>query len=203
MTPVFISSRNRHVAVFGGGRVALRKCLHFKGFSISVTAESILPGIRDLASEVHEEKLTAESASARMAGADIVIAATDDRGLNDSIRDLAESRGIPVNSAHGGGDLLIPSTLRRKGYTVTVSTEGRAPAFPPYVIDRIDGFLGDDYDAMLDLMIRLRTEIRDTIPTQPGRAAFLAEVLNDGTVWELLRGDDPESAYTRAMGMMP
>ena len=40
------------MTVFGGGRVALRKCRHFEGFRIRVVSEDVLPELRDLASEV-------------------------------------------------------------------------------------------------------------------------------------------------------
>ena len=134
-----------------------------------------------------------------MDGSDIVVAATSDHALNDSIRDLSMSKGIMTNSAHGGGDVLIPSTLKREGYTVTVSSEGRVPAFPPYVIQRIDELLDPSYDRMLELLMMLRREIRTRIPTQPERAKYLADILADGEVWDLLRKDDIQSAFDLSM----
>ena len=145
------------------------------------------------------EAVDPETAGRYMDGSDIVVAATYDHGLNDAIRDVSMSRGIMTNSAHGGGDVLIPSTLHRDGYTVTVSSEGRVPAFPPYVIERIDGFLDQSYDSMLELLVELRKVIRDRIPTQPGRAEFLASVLADEAVWGMLRDGDKEGAYERAL----
>ena len=119
--------------------------------------------------------------------------------LNDAIRDVSMSRSIMTNSAHGGGDVLIPSTLHRDGFTVTVSSEGRVPAFPPYVIERIDEFLDPSYDSMLELLVELRKVIRDRIPTQPGRAEFLAGVLADGDIWTMLRQGDRDGAYAAAL----
>ena len=199
MSPVFISPGNRKVTVFGGGRVALRKCLHFEGFRIKVIAEEVLPEIRDIAEEVILEKVDPETAGDLMEGSDIVVAATNDHALNDSIRDISISKGILTNSAHGGGDLLIPSVLKRDGYTVTVSTEGRVAAFPPYVIRMIDTFLDESYDNMLALLMRIRPAIRDRIGTQPARAKFLADVLDDAEIWEILRSGDIDWAYETAM----
>ena len=68
-----------------------------------------------------------------------------------------------------------------------MSSEGRVPAFPPYVIERIDEMLDPSYDAMLALLVDLRAVIRERIPTQPARAEFLAGVLADEGVWDLLR----------------
>ena len=199
MSPIVLSPGNRLVTVFGGGNVALRKCRHFEGFRIRVVADRILPELRDLADEVVDSAVDTSTAGEYMDGSDIVVAATSDHALNDSIRDLSMSKGIMTNSAHGGGDVLIPSTLKREGYTVTVSSEGRVPAFPPYVIQRIDELLDPSYDRMLELLMMLRREIRTRIPTQPERARFLADILADEEVWDLLRKDDIQSAFDLSM----
>ena len=199
MSPISLSPGNRLVVVFGGGRVALRKCRHFEGFRIRVVSPEVLPELESLAEEVVREAVDPDTAGRFMDGADIVVAATASHELNDAIRDVSMSRGIMTNSAHGGGDVLIPSTLHRDGYTVTVSSEGRVPAFPPYVIQKIDGFLDPSYDAMLALLVDLRAVIRDRIPTQPGRAEFLAGVLADEGIWALLVEGDSEGAYRAAL----
>ncbi len=199
MSPIFLSPGNRKVTVFGGGRVALRKCQHFEGFRIKVIADQILPELAELADETVCERVDPSTAGELMEGSDIVVAATSDHALNDAIRDISMGKGIMTNSAHGGGDLLIPSVLKRDGYTVTVSSEGRVPAFPPYVVGKLDGFLDGSYDRMLSLLVRVRPEIRTRIPTQPERARFLADILADDGIWDLLRSGKEEEAYAEAM----
>ena len=203
MSPVFLSARGRSVAVFGGGPVALRKCRHFDGFRIRVIADRILPELEELADETVRQRVDSETAGQYMEGADIVVAATDSHEINDMIRDISLSKGIMTNSAHGGGDVLIPSVLRRPSYTVTVSSEGRVPAFPPYVVRKLEEFLDPSYDSMMDLLVRLRAEIRDRIPTQPGRAEYLAAVLDSKEVWDLLRKDMADEAFDAAEKMIP
>ena len=199
MSPILLSPGNRLVTVFGGGRVALRKCRHFDGFRIRVVSEEVMPELRGLAEEILIDSIDRDNVLRYVEGSDIVVAATSDHALNDMIRDTAMSRGIMTNSAHGGGDVLIPSTLHRDGFTVTVSSEGRVPAFPPYVIERIDEFLDPSYDSMLELLVELRKVIRDRIPTQPGRAKFLADVLADEGIWGMLRDGDADGAYEAAL----
>ncbi len=199
MSPIYLSPGNRKVVVFGGGKVALRKCLHFEGFHIRVIAKEILPELKELSDESIIDEISAESVPRYIGDADIVIAATSNHELNDSIRDASLSMGKMTNSAHGGGDVLIPSVLKRPGYSVTVSSEGRVPAFPPYVVRALDDFLDPSYDRMLDLLMRVRPVIRDRIPTQPGRAEFLANVLDNEEVWGLLRAGKEDEAFERVM----
>ena len=195
MSPIYLSPGNRTVVIFGGGKVALRKCLHFKGFHIKVIASEVLPELRDVVDEVIEKEIDPETAAPLMEGADIVVAATSDHGLNDAIRDISLSKGIMTNSAHGGGDVLIPSVLKRSGYSVAVSSEGRVPAFPPYVIKALDGFLDQSYDSMLDLLVKVRPIVKEKIATQPERAAFLAGVLDSAEIWALLKEGKEEEAF--------
>lgn len=159
----------------------------------------VIPELRELAEEVIIGEIRPESIPGWIEGSDIVVAATSDHGLNDTIRDISMSKGIMSNSAHGGGDVLIPSTLHRDGWTVCVSSEGRVPAFPPYVIDRIDELLDASYDRMLELLYALRGDIKGRIATQPERAAFLAGVLADEDIWRLLEED--KSAEARQLAL--
>lgn len=100
-----------------------------------------------------------------------------------------------TNSANGGGNILIPSTLHRDGFTVAVSSQGNAPIFPPYVIKKIDEYLDSSYDRMLKLLSMLRFRIRDNIYTQQDRAKFLDSILNDNKVWDILRSKDVSIAF--------
>ena len=43
MSPILLSPGDRLVTVFGGGKVALRKCRHFEGFRIRVVSPEVLP----------------------------------------------------------------------------------------------------------------------------------------------------------------
>ncbi len=199
MSPIALSPGNRLIVVFGGGKVALRKCRHFDGFRIRVVSPEVLPELEELAESVAREAVDSDTVGRHMEGADIVVAATSSHELNNAIRNVSMSRGILTNSAHGGGDVFIPSTLHRDGYTVTVSSERCVPVFPPYVIARINEFLDPSYDAMLELLVSLRKVIRDRIPTQPGRAEFLAGVLADRDVWDLLRDGDAAGAESLAL----
>lgn len=198
MVPVFLDPAGRKIVVFGGGAVALRKCKHFEGFRIEVVAEEALPEVAEAAEAVVRSTVTAGNAGLFMDGADMVIAATSSKELNGAIRDAAMKRGIPVNSAHGGGDVLIPSTLRRGGFTVAVSSEGSAPAFPPYVVAQIDGFLDESYEKMLGLLVELRPAVMGQIGTQPERAEALERIIKDPEIWRMLRSGDEEGALYAA-----
>ena len=199
MVPVFLCpDKKRKIVVFGGGDVALRKCRQFDGFRIMVVAERIVSGIREVCDEVVCERFDPSDISAYINGAFIAVAATDSKELNAAIAASAKAAGILVNSAHGGGDVLLPSSVRKNGYTVSVSSEGSVPAFPPYVAKKIDEFLGDEYDLMLDLLKEIRKEIRTRVKEQSDRAKLLADILNDDDIWHMLEVKDTDGALDAA-----
>lgn len=200
MISLLMSPEGMGVLVIGGGMVALRKCMHFKGADITLISEEIVPGIEDAAGNVIKKKVTAAEIKGLMSGYDIIIAATNDAAVNSEIRDEALRRGLYVNSAHGGGKLLIPSVLRRDRYTVSVSSEGTLPAFPPYVVEELETFLDERFDVMFDVLAESRKMCAGK-GTQAERAEFLRKVAHDPEVRAFATAGDKESALGRAKAL--
>ncbi len=197
MIPLLISPEGLRVLIIGGGKVALRKCLHFSGADITVVAEDVVPGIEAEAAAVIKKRVSASDVFAIMEDFDTIVAATDDPAMNSEIRDEGLRLGLYVNSAHGGGNMVIPSVLRRERYVVSVSTEGKLPAFPPYVIEELDIFLDERFDAMFDVLACSRSMCAGK-GTQPERTEFLRRVARDPEVNRLARSGDTETALKRA-----
>ena len=183
--PIFVESSRLKIIVFGGGNVALRKCRYFSDGEITVITRDILPELEEIASKVVIGDIP-DDVKQLIDPFDLVIAATNDKDLDNRIRDDALFMGINVNSAHGGGNFLIPSVLKRDGYYVAVSSEGKVPAFPPYIVEELDTFLGAKYDRMLDLMVDMRKYALKNISPQHRRREFLEDVIHDKEIQRLV-----------------
>ncbi len=201
MVPLMIEAASLKVLFIGGGKVALRKAEHLRDCHITVISKDIINELRDLSSNIIDRGFVPEDLEL-INQHDIVIAATDDRDMNDSIVTESRARGVLVNSVNGGGDFMIPSTLRRDDFTICASTEGAAPVLPPFLIRTIDGMLDSRYDLMAALIKRVRSELRNHITDQKERARFLEAILEDENIWKTV-DDDPEKAYQAVMGMVP
>ncbi len=196
--PIFVEASKYKIIVFGGGNVALRKCRYFQGADITVMTREILPELRDIVTKVIIGDIP-DDVKDIVDPYDLVIAATDDKELNAKIRNDAAFMGISVNSAHGGGNVLIPSVLKRDKYTVAVSSQGRVPAFPPYLIEEIDSFLDSKYDRMLDLMIEMRAYALENISPQHKRREFLESVIYDADIQAAVADDKMKEAKKLAL----
>ena len=196
--PIYIEASKLKIIVFGGGRVAYRKCDYFKEAEITVMTREILPELKGIVSKVIISDIP-DDVRQIIDSYDMVIAATDDKQLNDRIRDDALYMGINVNSAHGGGNVLIPSVLKRDSYMVAVTTEGRNPSFPPYVVKELDSFLDEKYDRLLDLMVEMRSFAKENIATQHDRQEFQQAIINNERIRELVAIGDMDSARKEAL----
>ena len=201
MVPLFIEPASLRVLFIGGGEVALRKAEHLRDCIITVISKDIKDELRSISTNIIHRAFTDADLS-MIAEHDLVIAATDDHGLNDSIVRESRSKSVLVNSVNGGGDFMIPSTLRRDDFTICASTEGKAPVLPPHLISTIDGMLDIRYDLMASLIKRVRMEIRHRVTDQKERALLLEAILADEGIWSLVQ-DDAEKAYRKAMEAVP
>lgn len=200
--PIYMEASKLRIIVFGGGNVALRKCRYFQGAEITVMSREILPELKEIVSNVIIGDIP-EDVRQTIDSYDMVIAATDDKELNCRIRDDALYMGINVNSAHGGGNILIPSVLKREGYSVAVSSGGRVPAFPPYMVNELERFLEPKYDRMLELMVDMRKYAMDNISPQHKRRQFLESVINDSDVQASVAAGHMKEARRLALKKVP
>jgi len=123
--PIFLNVSGKRAVVVGGGPVAVRKAkgLLEAGARVVVIAP-------DLAAELPVEWRKRRYRTGDLKGAALAFAATNDRAVNARVRSEANSLGIPVNVADAPEecDFLVPARIRKNGFHVAISTDGRDPA---------------------------------------------------------------------------
>jgi siroheme synthase-like protein len=188
MLPLWLDLSSRKAVVFVGGPVGRRKANYLAAEAgVTVVSEDFSEGFDR---SVHKVMGRAEDHLAAMVGAaDLVVAATNDRQLNDAIAEEAARQGKLCNRADGLSTFLIPSVVERENYKVAVSTEGRSPGMSKYLRLELDQFLGQRYDLMVGLQEELRELVKEAVPSQREREERLWKVLKDPRVWDLLETD--------------
>jgi len=93
---------------------------------ITVVAPDVHPDIEALAARGGVRLLRREYRLTDISGADLVLAATDDSGLNEMICDDCRLRGIPVNVSSDKAlcDFYFPGIVREGGVVVGVTASG-------------------------------------------------------------------------------
>ena len=158
--PVGLLLTGQPCLVVGGGRIAARKAsaLLAAGAVVTAIAEDFGPVFDGL--DVRRVKRRYRSGD--LAGYRIVIAATGDRDSDAVIYSDGEAAGTFVNSADDPEfcSFYLPAVLRRGRVTISVSTDGVAPALSAWVRDRIAAAIDDDLKALAEVVAALRAEIR-------------------------------------------
>src|SRR5262245_52762647 len=126
--PVVLKLAGRHAVVVGGGEVAEHKAhsLLESGARVTIVSPEINPGLRRLAAAGSLSILAREYESKDIQGAFLVIAATDNPAVQETVWRDAQSSRVLVNTVDEPDrcDFIMPSVIRRDDLIVSVSTSG-------------------------------------------------------------------------------
>ena len=132
--PVFLRIRNAPCLVVGGGAVALRKVelLLSAGASVTVVSKSQDHRILNLVQQQKITHLKCEFSPDLIKGMHLVVAATDDRTVNQQVSETAIAHAIPVNVVDQPelSSFIVPSIVDRTPVIVAIGTGGTAPRPP-------------------------------------------------------------------------
>ncbi|MCA1848752.1 MAG: bifunctional precorrin-2 dehydrogenase/sirohydrochlorin ferrochelatase [Actinobacteria bacterium] len=154
--PIFLDLSGRRCVVVGGGEVAnrkARKLLQARARVVVISPE-VGAELESVAVEVHRRPY----GEGDLEGAYLAFAATDSREVNAAVAREAEERGIPVNVADrpSEGDFALPSTLRRGGLQVAVSTGGASPTLARKIKDELEEVFGPEWAGIVEELGRSR-----------------------------------------------
>ena len=141
--------------VVGGGKVAERKISTLRdcGARIRMVSPSATTKLRDLAKRGKIEWIHRHLRDSDIKGVRIVVAATDDRDVNERVSRLARKYKIWVNVVDKPilSDFISPALFSVKKSIVTVYTDGKDP-----VLSRdLKNFLKERWDDFLSYRNRL------------------------------------------------
>ena len=169
--PVFLNIREKRCVVVGGGEVALRKVkvLLEYGADVMVVSPSACSELGVLADEQKIEILLRRYRTADLEGAFIVIAASDERDVNQAITSDAKRQKILVNVVDdpAGSDFIIPSSMSRGDLAVAVSTGGKSPALARKLKNELELYFGEEYIVLTELVAEVREELKN-MGVKPG-----------------------------------
>ena len=159
--PVNLIVEGRSCLVVGGGGIAARKVagLVSCGARVHVVAPEVGDEVKAQPGVTWEER---PYRSGDLEGHRLVVAATDDRSVNEAVYQDAEAAGIWVNGADDPEhcSFTLPSVIRRGSLLITVSTGGRSPALARWLRQRLEEEIGPEYEVLLDLLAEERETIK-------------------------------------------
>jgi len=189
--------------VIGGGKVAARKVesLLAAGAKIKVISPRLTPGLQLLSDSGEITVLPRPYHDGDLAGAFLVIAATDDPAVNESVWCEAEGRGCLINAVDDPlhSNFILPAIVKREELSIAVSTGGSSPALARRLREQIEKLIGPEYGILAHLMADLRSELMAAFP--PGEARLEAALrVIDSDILSIVQqhGRDAALEYGRA-----
>ncbi|MCR4303248.1 MAG: siroheme synthase CysG [Gallionella sp.] len=200
--PIFADVRARLCLVVGGGEVARRKAgvLLEAGARVRVVAPEIVPA---LAEQQRVETVVKRFEAQHLDGVALVIAATNDRGVNRQVSEMARARNIPVNVVDDPGlcSFIMPAILDRSPMMVAFSSGGASPVLTRIMRGKLETMIPQNYSRLAAFAERFRELVKQRV-TNPARRRIFWENALEGVVAEKVLTGDESSAETMLQQML-
>lgn len=213
--PVMLAVRGARCVVVGGGAVAGRRVgsLLEAGARVVVVAPEVSTPLSDLAAarehradgEDDHGTLTIARRAVKEAdvdGAMLVIAATDDPGVNAQVADWCARRGVLVNrvDAPTHGNVVIPAHARHGPVTLAVSVAGISAQAATTIRRELSASLDPVWPGLLEAARPYRALIQARFTGR--RRADLLAALCDATARAVFKASGPDGFKAHLDGMI-
>jgi len=174
--PAFLKIAGKRVVVVGAGPVAASKLegLLAAGARVRVVAPDIVEAIAEAPVEIVRRPFTASD----LDDAWYVVAAAPP-SVNRAVAAAAEERRLFVNAVDDpeNASVYLGAVVRRHGFTLAISTDGRAPALAGLLREGIEAILPHDLDTWLRVAQAERQRwLEEGVPMDARRYRLLAAI---------------------------
>lgn len=165
--PVFLKLEFLDTLIVGGGNVGLEKLTAILKNSptarITLVARTIQEEIKKLAEQhpsviLHERNFKLWD----LWDKDLVMLATDNRNLHETIRKFARTRRLLINVADTPDlcDFYLGAVVTRGHLKIGISTNGKSPTIAKRIREYLEEALPEDMNSLLENMERIRNQIK-------------------------------------------
>lgn len=207
--PLLLDLHDKTCLVVGTGRVGTRKIKTLLKASphriVALDTSCASAEIHELAAiypalVLHTRPFTEED----LIGVDLVFACTCNRELNQRIASLCKKKHILCNitDAPNEGDVILPSIIERGDLLLALSTSGNSPALCKKIRQELDCHFGQEYEALLVLMGRIRTAVLAIGQDSDDNAACFRALVNSSII-DALKDQDTQKMQDILQTILP
>lgn len=196
--PIFTKLDNRPCLVVGGGDIALRKVhlLLKAGSEVTVCAPELHAKLLE---KEQRQQITVirELFSAEMLKNQwLVIAATNDRAVNQHVVDAANKLQLLVNVVDDPhqSSFIMPSIVDRSPIVVAISSGGKAPVLARLIRERLEALLPMHLGRLAAISGEFRHRVKKAIKDVSLRRRYWEKLFTDGQLGRLLERGKTEQA---------
>src|SRR3954454_14264999 len=167
----------RRCLIVGGGAVGLEKAAGLAACGARVTVVS--PELETGFGELDVEWRAREYDTADLEGMFLVIAATDERAVNEAVHRDAEQRAMLCNVADVPDlcNFILPAVHREGPIAIAVSTGGASPALAKRLRTQIAELVGPEHGELAEELRAMRPEVKERFATYEERRDYFEDVV--------------------------
>lgn len=185
--PIFLDVKAKPCLVVGAGGIAARKAALLKqaGAKVTVIAPELKGEMLKLEREGHISYKQGAYRDKDVKPFCLVIAATNDRRVNELISVQAKAENIPVNVVDKQAlcSFILPSIINRDPVQIAVSTGGASPVLARLIRTKLESCTPSSYGDLAKLVEAFREQVKSTFTKVTERRQFWESIL-DGPVAE-------------------
>ena len=197
--PIFIQIKQRPCLVVGGGSIAARKValLRKAEGAVTVVSPELCSELSELAAEGKIQHRAKTFSAEDMADSVLVIAATNQRDVNEQVSALANEKKLPVNVVDNPDlcSFIMPSMIDRSPVQIAISTGGTSPVLARLIRTKLEGMIPAAYGRLGALAENFRDKVKAAFPNVESRRVFWESVL-EGRIAELVFSGHEDEAKT-------
>jgi uroporphyrin-III C-methyltransferase / precorrin-2 dehydrogenase / sirohydrochlorin ferrochelatase len=202
--PVFVDLAGQPCVVLGGGRFAAEKIagLLEAGARVTVISARMGPQVEAVIAGAPLAVLRRSYQSGDLAGARLVIDASEDEEINRAAWQEAEAASILINVVDRPAQcrFIAPAIVRRDPLLIAISTSGESPFLASALRARVERWLGREWGPFTALVGRVRRGLRERdVPIAEQTRAYRRLLTSD--MRELLRAGRPGEADALATAL--
>jgi len=200
--------KDKAVLIFGGGIVGERKARKFLQANprVIVISKRFTRGLKRLGQQGRVKLMEADLKSdpslisSLIPNYDVVIAATDDRKLNEDIVVEAKKRRILVSVVDEPSisDFYLPATTRFGKIRIAICTGGRSPAMARILRENLEKSITRKEILQVELQHYARELAKASISDGRTRRSLLYRIIQNPEIKHLLKEGDLEEAKNLA-----
>jgi len=192
--PLFMNLRQAPCLIVGGGEVALRKArlLRAAGAELTVLAPVLCRELAELAAAGEVQHRPGEFSADAVGGQRLVIAATDDRAVNQAVSTAAKAANIPVNVVDDAelSTWITPAIVDRSPLLIAVSTGGSVPVLGRLVRARLESLIPAGFGRLASFGASFRDRVKARFGDVEQRRVFWESVLEGPVADAVVAGSD-------------
>ena len=196
--PIFFKVKDQNCLVVGGGEIALRKIrlLLNVGAHVHIVAPELASSVEKLVTSSDIQYRRGVFEATDLDAIMLVIAATNQKPVNEQISRLAKQRGLLVNVVDSPElcSFFVPSIIDRSPIVVAVSSGGTSPVLARLLRARLETVIPASYGRLAHLVKGFREQVKERFQEIGIRRRFWEQVLQ-GPVAEMMFSGQEQLAH--------